>query len=823
MKNLLPLFLFLLLLPAGCRPDDWTDSSLDPGRRADALLKEMTLEEKVGQLLCPLGWPVYEKVSPDSVILSASGRAFLREQYGGSLWATFRADPWTQKTLSNGLNPRLAARTANAIQRFVLDSTRLGIPVFLAEEMPHGHMAIGTTTFPTGIGLASSWDPAMLEAVGAAIGQELRRQGSVVGYGPVIDLAREPRWSRVEEGFGEDPLLSGSLASAMIRGTTQSGVVATVKHFVAYGIPTGGHNGNPVTVGDRELHEQFLPPFRRVVEAGALSLMTSYNSLDGVPTTGSESLLTGLLRDDWGFDGFVISDLGSIDGLATTHHVAADRQEAAELALRAGVDVDLGAGCYPFLLKSVREGRIPVSLLDRAVRRVLVRKFAAGLFEQPFVDEVAAAALVHGDSTVALALQTACESITLLENNGVLPLRPGTRIALVGPNADNVYNQLGDYTAPQAEGKVVTMLDGLRARGVDVRYAKGCAIRDTRENGIAEAVRVARSADVVVAVVGGSSARDFRTSYEETGAAVTEEAAVSDMEAGEGFDRSSLDLLGLQPDLLKALKATGKPLVVVYIEGRPLDKRWAKDNADALLTLWYPGEQGGTALAHVLFGDYNPAGRLPISVPRDAGQLPVYYNQRIPRGHDYVEQPASPLYPFGYGLSYTTFSYGDLRLATGSDASSVMPSPDASSVMPGPDRASLPTDGQRVSLMERHGSFSLSSAQGKKVLPRAGHDDSGNLFAIIDVTNTGDRDGEEVVQLYLIDEIASTVRPRKQLCGFARVAIPAGETHTVTIPIDRRSFEMVNAAGQTVIEPGTYRIQAGASSEDIRSEITITL
>jgi len=754
---------FLLLLTTGCRQDDWTDSSLDPGRRADALLKEMTLEEKVGQLLCPLGWPVYEKVSPDSVILTDWGRSFLREQGGGSLWATFRADPWTKKTLENGLDPRLAARTANAIQRFVLDSTRLGIPIFLAEEMPHGHMAIGTTTFPTGIGLASTWDPVLLEAVGDCIGKEVRRQGSVVGYGPVIDLAREPRWSRVEEGYGEDPFLSGTLASAYVRGAASTGVISTVKHFVAYGIPSGGHNGNSVSIGDREMREQFLPPFKRIVEAGALSLMTSYNSLDGVPSTGHEALLSGLLRDQWGFEGYVVSDLSSIDGLAGTHRVVANKQEAAELALRAGVDVDLGAACYPLLIKSVREGRIPESLVDRAVRRVLVQKFASGLFEQPFVDEAAAAALVHDDEAVALALQTARESITLLENNGVLPLRPGTRIALVGPNADNVYNQLGDYTAPQADRKVVTMLDGLRACGAKVTYAKGCAIRDTKENGIAEAVRAARTSDVVVAVVGGSSARDFRTSYEETGAAVTDVTVVSDMESGEGFDRSSLDLLGLQPELLKALKATGKPLVVVYIEGRPLDKRWAKENADALLTLWYPGEQGGTALADVLFGDYNPAGRLPISIPRDVGQLPVYYNQRIPTGHDYVEEPAAPLYPFGHGLSYTTFTYADLQVTT---------------------------DGLRAG---------------------------------IDITNTGDRGGEEVVQLYLIDEVASTVRPRKQLCGFARVAIPAGETRTVTIPLDRRCFELVNTAGETVIEPGTFRLQAGASSRDIRSETIVTL
>ena len=764
--SVLPI-LFLLLLSACGKEPAYRNPSLSPERRAHDLLRRMTLEEKVGQLICPLGWPMYDKLSADSVVLSEAGREFIGAQHGGMLWAVFRADPWTQKTLVTGLDPRLAARAANAIQRYALDSTRLGIPVFLAEEAPHGHMAIGATTLPTGIGLASAWDCDLAAEAGRLAGRELASQGAHIGYGPVIDLAREPRWSRVEETYGEDPFLTGALAAAFAAGEAGQGIVTTLKHFIAYGVPSGGHNGNPSVAGARDLRESFLPPFRKAIEGDALSVMTSYNSLDGIPSTANEALLTGVLRDEWGFSGFVVSDLVSIDGLATSHRVAADRQEAAEMALRAGVDVDLGAGCYPLLVKSVREGRIPESLVDRAVRRVLVRKFAAGLFENPFVDEDAAAATVHDAEAVDVALQAARESVTLLENKGVLPLKAGTRIALVGPNADNVYNQLGDYTAPQPDGKVVTMLAGLQARGASVTYAKGCAVRDETDDGIAAAVRAARSADVVVAVVGGSSARDFRTSYETTGAAVTDRTVISDMESGEGFDRSTLDLMGLQPRLLAALKATGKSLVVVYIEGRPLDKRWAKDNADALLTLWYPGEQGGTALADVLFGDFNPAGRLPVSVPRDAGQLPVYYNQRNPLGHDYVEEPAAPLYPFGHGLSYTSFDYGDLSV----------------------------TD----VLTAREALYTAS----------------------IDITNTGDRDGDEVVQLYLIDETASTVRPRKQLCGFARIHIPAGETRTVEIPLPRSAFEMVNAAGETVIEKGRFRLQAGASSRDIRSETTI--
>ena len=749
-----------IFLPFGCQ------SGADS--RVDEMMKQMSLEKKVGQLLCPLGWPMYEKYQ-GSVDRSDAGDVFVEDQYGGSLWATFRADPWTQKTLENGLNPALAATLSGKLSG--------EIPLFLMEEFPHGHMAIGATVFPTGIAMASTWDCALMKEVGRIMGKELKAQGSTLGFGPVMDLARDPRWSRVEETFGEDPYLTGEMVAATVQGTASQGVISTLKHFIAYGIPSGGQNGNPASVGERELRECLLPPFRRVIEAGAGAVMTSYNSIDGVPSTAHEGLLTGVLRDEWGFDGLVISDLGSIDGLAGTHRVAANRPEAAEMALRAGVDVDLGAGCYPFLVQSVRDGRIPEEYVDRAVRRVLKAKEATGLFDRNAPDPDLAAATVHDADAVSVALQTAREGVTLLENHGILPLKPGTRIALVGPNADNVYNQLGDYTAPQEDGKVVTMLDGLRARGANVVYAKGCAIRDKKDNGIAEAVRVARSADVVVAVVGGSSARDFRTSYEETGAAVTDASVVSDMEAGEGFDRSSLELLGWQPVLLEAMKATAKPLVVVYIEGRPLDKRWAKANADALLTLWYPGEQGGTALAEVLFGDYNPAGRLPISVPRDAGQLPVYYNQRNPVGHDYVEEPSKPLYPFGYGLSYTTFDYANLVVKT-------------------------PGSGKH---------------EGSPYVFKEMKD----LTVAVDVTNTGARDGEEVVQLYLIDEIASTVRPRKQLCGFARVAIPAGETRTVEIQVNRRSFEMVNVAGETVIEPGTFRLQAGASAADIRCETII--
>ena len=754
-----------LLVSCSGKTPLYKDASKGSAERADDLLSRMTLEEKLGQLLCPLGWPMYEKIpgqagNDDAAVrITDEYRKFIQEQHGGMLWAVFRADPWTRKTLETGLNPQLSAQAYNALQHYAMDSTRLGIPIILAEEAPHGHMAIGTTVFPTSIGLSATWDTELIEEVGQVIGKELKAQGGTIGYGPVIDLSREPRWSRVEETYGEDVYLTSQMASAMVRGTSSEGIISTLKHFVAYGIPEGGHNGSPSHIGPRDLEENVLPTFQAAIKAGALSVMTSYNTIDGIPTTCNEELLTGVLHNRWNFQGFVVSDLESIDGIFTSHHVAKDRQEAGEMALKAGVDVDLGAHCFALLKESVESGRLDISYVDRAVKRVLIRKFEAGLFDNPYLPEDSASD-VRSAANVEVAAQAAREGVTLLKNNGILPLRAGTRIALIGPNADNQYNQLGDYTAPQAPENVVTMLEGLQNAGAAVTYVKGCAIRDTKSSNIPAAVQAARRADVTVVVVGGSSARDFKTKYIDTGAAVVDETSVSDMEAGEGFDRSTLGLLGLQPQLLKELKATGKPLVVVYIEGRPLDKNWAAENADALLTLWYPGGEGGTALADVLLGRYNPAGRLSVSVPRSVGQIPVYYNRKVPYSHDYVEESAAPLYPFGYGLSYTTFEYNNLRI-----------------------------EGSTVK---------------------------------VDVTNTGNMAGDEVVQVYLRDLVASTARPRKQLCAFQRVkSIPAGQTVTVTLPLERSAFELVNPAMQRVVEPGEFEIQVGASSDDIRLKQTI--
>ena len=750
----------------------YRDASLPVEQRVGDLLSRMTLEEKVGQLRCTLAWNYYE-IKGNKVVPSAEFVKDLTEGHIGMLWATYRADPWTRKSLANGLTPTLAAKAGNALQKYVIEHTRLGIPLFLAEEAPHGHMAIGTTVFPTGLGLAATWSTDVAEAMGRVTAKEVRLQGAHISYGPVLDISRDPRWSRVEESYGEDPVLTGAIGAAVVRGlgggqlSKPYSTLATLKHFIAYGTTEGGQNGNPSIVGQRDLLQTFLPPFRKVIDAGALSVMTSYNSLDGIPSTASDYLYTDILRRQWHFKGFVVSDLYSIDGIWETHHVAASRQEAGTMALRAGVDEDLGGKAYAELIDAVHRGLVSEAMVDTACARILRMKFEMGLFEKPYVD-VKAAAQVGSADNAAVALDAARKLVTLLKNQaGTLPLRKDVRVAVVGPNADNVYNMLGDYTSPQPDGKVKTILMGIRDKvGADhVEYVKGCAIRDTLHTDIPAAVAAAKRADVVVVAVGGSSARDFKTSYKATGAAEADITSVSDMDSGEGYDRATLTLLGRQQELLAALRQTGKPLVVVYIEGRPLDKSWAAAHADALLTAYYPGQEGGQAIADVLFGDHNPAGRLPISVPVGEGQLPVYYNKRAPKPHNYVEMSAAPLYPFGYGLSYTRFAYSNL------------------SVTP-------------------QGSDYLVS---------------------FDVQNVGDRDGEEVAQLYLHDQVASVSQPMLQLRHFARVAIKKGATRRVSFTVTPEDLSIVNREMQTVVEPGDFDVMVGGSSDNLPLRGVITV
>lgn len=751
----------------------YKNSTLPIEKRVSDLLGRMTVEEKVGQLSKLLGWEMYSK-NGKQVTISNKLRKAVKEQHIGLLWATLRADPWTQKTLLNGLSPVEAARATNAIQRYMVDSTRLGIPLLLSEEAPHGHMAIGATVFPTAIGQASTWNPQLIQDMASTIAMETYAVGGKNGYGPVLDLARDPRWSRTEETYGEDPYLIGQMGTAMIRGFQgeklgeRDKIIGTLKHFVAYAAPDGGHNGESVSFGERSLRQYFLPPFERAVKSGAGSVMTAYNSIDGIPCSANPWLLKDILRKDWGFTGFVVSDLLSISGLNGGHATAATAEEAASQSIHAGLDVDLsGTGYGSNLLKAVQQGLVEPAVLDTAVARVLRMKFNLGLFDHPYVDEKLVAQKVATVQNKTVARQVARESIVLLKNDQhILPLSKSLkRIAVIGPNADNAYNQLGDYTAPQAEGKVQTLLTGIRAavgNSTKVDYVKGCAIRDTSNSDIAAAVAAAKQADAVVLVLGGSSARDFKTSYQATGAANVDPNTVSDMESGEGFDRVSLDMMGDQIKLLKAIQATEKPIVLVTIMGRPLNLNWAAEHVPAIVNAWYPGQEGGLAIADVLFGDYNPAGRLPISVPRSVGQLPVHYNHTKPKHHDYVEMSAKPLYAFGYGLSYSSFDYSNLQ----------------------------------VSLKEAGNDFACTVS--------------------FDVANNGKLAGDEVAQLYVVDEVSSVVTPVMQLKRFERKNIAAGKKERYSFQLTKEDLKLWNAGNEWKTEKGRFKLLVGASSDDIR-------
>ncbi|WP_035917021.1 glycoside hydrolase family 3 N-terminal domain-containing protein [Flavimarina sp. Hel_I_48] len=765
----------------------YKDSKATAEARANDLVEKMTLEEKVGQLSTLLGWKMYEKTE-NRVTESKALQQAITDKHIGALWGTLRADPWTQKTLKNGLDPRQAAQETNAIQKYAIENSRLGIPLFLAEEAMHGHMAIGTTVFPSGIGQGSTWDPELLTEMGSAIAEELRVQGAHIGYGPILDLAREPRWSRVEETFGEDPYLTAQLGLGVIKGFQGEGfdsnnsnsnkkVISTLKHFAAYGVSEGGHNGNAVHMGVRELFQDYLYPFREAIDFGALSVMTAYSSIDGIPSTAHRELLQQVLRDQWRFKGFVVSDLASIEGIMGSHHVAATSQEAAALAINAGVDADLGGnGFGSALLKAVKSGKVDENRLNEAVKRVLLLKFQMGLFEHPYVDVEKVEKNVRTTKHVQLARKVAQKSIILLKNEeNLLPLKKSLKhIAVIGPNADVQYNQLGDYTAPQAEENIVTVLEGIQEKmpNAVITYAKGTAIRDTTQTDIATAVNAAKNADVAIVVLGGSSARDFKTEYLETGAATVssgKDDVLSDMESGEGYDRSTLNLMGKQLELLQAVYATATPTVLVLIKGRPLLLNWPSENIPAILDAWYPGQEGGNAIADVLFGDYNPAGRLPISVPKNVGQLPVYYDYLGPERRDYVEGDGKPLYPFGYGLSFSDFEYKNLKVSeTGSG------------------------EGIEIKI-----NFNLK--------------------------NTSTFDGEEVAQLYIRDVASSVVTPVKQLKAFKRLLFKAGEEKTVQFTLTPKDLSLFNTEMKQVAEAGEFQLMLGASSEDIRLKETFKL
>jgi len=750
--------------------------------RVDDLLERMTLDEKLAQLGCLWSTDLVSDggLDPDAVAA--------RMPHGiGQI---------TRIGASTGLRPRESAAFMNAVQRVAVERTRLGIPIVVHEEAVGGLCQRDATVFPQALALAATWDPALIERIAGAIRVEMRAVGARLGLAPVLDVARDPRWGRVEETYGEDPVLVGTLGAAYVRGLqtddVRHGVVATGKHFLAYAMSEGGRNWGPVQMGPRELREVYAEPFAAAIrDAGLAAVMNSYASVDGLPCAGSRQILTGLLRDELGFDGVVVADYFSVAQLLDHHRVAADPGEAARRALTAGLDMELPATRFygEPLKEEIAAGRVAIEVVDTAVRRVVRMKVALGLFEEPYVDIEAAAEAFDTPAHRALARTAVAEGAVLLTNDGVLPLVPTLRrVAVIGPAADDARLLQGDYhypahlemiyaaphdlvtegldTLPRAGGAYaagpyftphVTPLVGLRTAlgdGVEIRYAKGCAVLGADRSGFAEAAQAARAAEVAVVVVAGKS------------------GLLRPVTVGEGNDATSLALTGVQHELIDALAETGTPLVVVVISGRvhTLDRVAAR--ANAVVFVAPPGEEGGHGLADILTGASNPSGRLPVSLPRSVGQVPVYVGTRAGGDRamffgDYIDAPATPLFAFGHGLSYTAFAYSDLTVQG--------------------TRTDTPVE------------------------------------VAVTVRNTGDRAGDEVVQLYCRDDAASVARPDRMLVGFARVPLDAGHARRVTFTVDSSRLAFYDPDMRFVVEPGSVTFSVGASSADVRAERSIVL
>ena len=725
--------------------------------RVADLLSRMTLEEKVEQI-CGGRERNISVIDPTGTFTDESARATLA-QWGNP------DQPFPAKN---------AAILRNGVQRYLREKTRLGIPELFMGEALHGFMEDGSTSFPQAIGLASTWDPQLVKQVFTAAGDEAGSAGAGQVFTPVLDIARDPRWGRTEETYGEDPYLVSRMAVAAITGLQgdtfdidRHHVVATMKHFAVHGQPEGGTNTAPGNYSERIIRENFLVPFQAAVqEAHVGSVMASYNEIDGIPSHINHWLLDKVLRQEWGFRGYVTSDGDGLQMLIQTHHVAANKSDAARLAIAAGVDYDLSDGSvYRTLLYQVKQGIVPQSELDRAVSRVLATKFRLGLFDNSLVDPDYAEKTTNSADHRALALKAAQETVVLLKNDkNLLPLDLNNRsklktIAVIGPNADGLH--LGGYSRKPAHG--VTILQGIQDRvgtRAKVVYAEGCRFTNkhqdwhgwfddnvelvdpkTQVDKIKEAVEVAKNADVAILVVGENESSNRE--------------AWSEQHRG---DRDSLDLLGAQNDLVKAVVETGTPVVVLLINGRPLSINYIAEHVPSILEAWYVGQEGGTAVANVLFGDVNPGGKLPITFPHSVGDLPDFYNHKPSANRSYAFSTREPLFPFGYGLSYTTFKFENLRV-------------EPSQIQTG-----------------------------------------GTAKVTVDVTNTGSREGDEVPQMYIHQKIASVTVPVKELRGFQRVTLKPGEKRTVEFTVTPDTLSMLNTDMHKVVEPGAFEIMVGADS-----------
>jgi len=722
-------------------PSGWTqeanppykDASIPINDRVTDLINRMTLEEKASQLDMYFGCEAFlesnQYIHRTHALTNAAFNVSMAETNLGHLGIGSVHDLYPRPELYN------------AAQAWIIQNNRLGIPALFIEEGLHGYMDSDETVFPHSIGLATTWNPELARRTGAAIAAQARACGVGMILGPVLDVARDARWGRVEEDFGEDPFLTGQMGLAYVQGmqgenlNSDHTVIAEPKHFAGHGSPEGGLNMSPVHAGEREVRTVMLKSFEPAIREGhAMGVMAAYHDIDGVPCTGNSWLLTKVLRDEWGFQGFVLSDLGAIRRLYDTHYVVDSTTNAALMAIKAGVDMQF----YDFdhsvfqdgIVNAVKGGYLPEATLNQAVARVVRAKFMLGLFDHPFVDINLDATVRHSAAQEELALESARQSMCLLKNeNSLLPLKKDLgRIAVIGPNA--AMARLGDYSEGAVESTNHGMLAEIKkivSPQTEVSYADG--------EDIDKALELAKTADAVILGLGEWQ-----------------------MISGEGFDRSDLNLPGEQEKLLEAIFQTGKPVVLVLQNGRPLSITWAAGHVQAILEAWYAGDFGGRAIAETLFGDNNPAGRLSITFPRSVGQIPVFYNHFPSKKDSYIEGDSSPLFVFGHGLSYTTFAY---------DAPTVT----APSIQSGDD-----------------------------------------VVVAVKVTNTGNRDGDEVAQLYVRQTTASVATPVKALKGFRRIHLQAGESKTVTFNLKQADLAVWNANQQWQVEPGEYLLGTGGSS-----------
>lgn len=731
--------------------------------RVEDLLAKMTLAEKCGQLNQRMyGWDAFSRDGDVFQITDNFKQEVARFEGIGALYGLFRADPWSKMNKETGISRVNSAKVANMVQRYVVENTRLGIPVLLAEEVPHGHQALDSESYPVNLARAASFHPELQQQVAEAIAEEISDKGVHLALASALDILRDPRWGRAEECYGEDPYLAAELTAAITEGFQKNGKIAVIlKHFAAQGEPVGGHNSGPVSIGVRELREIFLEPLRAGIAKGALGVMAAYNEIDGVPCHANKELLTTILREEMGFEGIVMADGCALDRLLKLNP---DPKKAAKMAIEAGVDLSLWDDVFPFLEESVTAGVLNESVVDQAVRRILQVKFQLGLFENPYVKEAVSAPSTNWKK---LNLQAAREGICLLKNEAnTLPLKgKQKKLAIVGPNADALYNQLGDYTAPQNQADCVTVLEGLKSivpKEWEIIYEKGSEIREKVTDGILKAEELAEEADAIVLVLGGSSARNFNMEFLSNGAVSSKGP---NMDAGENVDVADIALPEVQLELFRAMKRTNKPVIVVMIQGRPIAIPEISKEADALLTAWYPGSVGGTAVAEVLVGKYNPSGKLPVSIPVSSGQIPVYYNQKaVEYKEDYFDLTGKPLYPFGYGLSYSSFKYHDLVIN------------------------------------QEHVDLSALLA-GEKV------------DVTVTVENTSEVAGEEVVQLYIHDMESSITRRKKELKAFKKIRIEPKEKVEVTLELDKTTFEVWSINNKYEMETGGIQIFVGGSSD----------